>query len=300
MTTTAHRHRPTLAQRRPEPTKGPYARVPYCDEHRTYMKGCDKCRRYAAWRKRTNVLRVENGERITVPLAEVRAHLDKLTAAGMTPKMICEASGISKSTLKGPLYKESGFVAGWVADMILAVPVPAIPAEPPPLSHVTDATGTLRRIRALARIGWTYRHIADVAQTSHRIEHYAGQKWVTHEVAAAIVRAYDLLSMTPGPSNRTASRAAKAGWAPPLAWDDDTIDDPRAKPADSADADVIDEIAVQRALNGERVPLTRAERDHAFRIGLARGLTPYALSKQLHLSGRTAQDIAARLTTQAA
>lgn len=35
--------------------------------------------------------------------------------------------------------------------------------------------------------------------------------------------------MTPGPSNRVRARAARAGWAPPLAWDDN-IDDPDAVP----------------------------------------------------------------------
>lgn len=292
--TTATRHRLALVCSGALPTKGPYAPVPYCNDHHTYAKGCNKCRRYGAWHKRVHALRVENGERITVPIAEVRTHLDKLTSAGMTPKAISEASGVKNSTLKGPLYKDRGWVAGWVAEKILAVPVPTIPVSLPPNDYVTDATGTVRRIRALARIGWTYTHIADAARTSRRIEHYAGQKWVTHEVAAAIDRAYDLLSMTPGPSFRTANRAAKAGWLPPLAWDDASLDDPAAQPAEAAADDQhedYDPITVALAVDGR---LTHEQISHrrADLIETVRRLAPRMSDQQIatHLRWPGAED----------
>ena len=41
---------------------------------------------------------------------------------------------------------------------------------------------------------------------------------------------YDELAMVTGPSQRARTLAAKHGWAPPLAWDDETIDDPAARP----------------------------------------------------------------------
>ena len=53
---------------------------------------------------------------------------------------------------------------------------------------------------------------------------------VTAQTAAAIARAYTALSSTPGPSDTARKTAADLGWAPPLAWDDDTIDDPAAEP----------------------------------------------------------------------
>jgi hypothetical protein len=36
--------------------------------------------------------------------------------------------------------------------------------------------------------------------------------------------------MTPGPSDYYRNKARGLGWAPPLAWDDDLIDNPQAKP----------------------------------------------------------------------
>ena len=59
---------------------------------------------------------------------------------------------------------------------------------------------------------------------------------VSTTVAPATARAvedlYDRAWQGPRrPSTASRRRAVTAGWAPPLAWDDDTIDDPAASPA---------------------------------------------------------------------
>jgi hypothetical protein len=62
-----------------------------------------------------------------------------------------------------------------------------------------------------------------------------------------------------------------------------------------ADDGIIDPIAVQIAASGARtVALTRAERQLAAARILARGGTPYVISKRLHVSGTTALTLAAR------
>ncbi len=61
------------------------------------------------------------------------------------------------------------------------------------------------------------------------------------------------------------------------------------------DDGIIDLIAVDIAARGTRtVALTRAERQLAAGHILARGGTPYQISKRLHVSGTTALTIAAR------
>ena len=96
-----------------------------------------------------------------------------------------------------------------------------------------DITGTSRRLRALCAIGWPQAELArrsglptctishlvreDIARTSRR------NAVLVHDL-------YERLSMTPGPSDWQRERAKRAGWAPPLAWDDDLIDDPDAEP----------------------------------------------------------------------
>jgi len=62
-----------------------------------------------------------------------------------------------------------------------------------------------------------------------------------------------------------------------------------------ADDGIIDLIAVELAARGARaVALTRAERQLAAAHILARGGTPYQISKRLHVSGTTARTLAAR------
>jgi hypothetical protein len=61
------------------------------------------------------------------------------------------------------------------------------------------------------------------------------------------------------------------------------------------DDGIIDPIAVEIATRGTRtVALTQAERQLAAARILARGGTPYLISKRLHVSGTTALTLAAR------
>ena len=53
---------------------------------------------------------------------------------------------------------------------------------------------------------------------------------VNRDTYQAVADLYDRLSMTPGPSQEARDRAKRKGWRPPLAWDDDSIEDPEAKP----------------------------------------------------------------------
>lgn len=49
----------------------------------------------------------------------------------------------------------------------------------------------------------------------------------------------------------------------------------------------IDLVAVERAVNGERLPLTRAERIHAARLLDARGMGPVEISRRLGITHPT-------------
>lgn len=97
--------------------------------------------------------------------------------------------------------------------------------------------GVQRRLRALARIGWGAAPLA----TGLGVPVKSVERWrrgdyptVMPETAARIAALYDRLwDRPPAPcsgTTRARAAAARAGWAPPLAWDDDTIDDPAATP----------------------------------------------------------------------
>jgi plasmid maintenance system antidote protein VapI len=94
-----------------------------------------------------------------------------------------------------------------------------------------DATGTIRRIEALHALGWRQKDIA--AHLGARWQSVAGMRIagrVYRSTADRIAQVYDRLSMTPGPSKLGRERALARGLVPPLAWDDETIDDPAAQP----------------------------------------------------------------------
>jgi hypothetical protein len=108
------------------------------------------------------------------------------------------------------------------------------------------AAGARRRLQALATLGWGFRELAKQAGTTHprKIQHIrAGHgQWVTPETHAVIVALYDRLWSTPAPERSSHERSAvkrskdharAKGWLPPLAWDDDEIDNPDALPAHS-------------------------------------------------------------------
>lgn len=97
------------------------------------------------------------------------------------------------------------------------------------------AVGVVRRLHALRAIGWRLQDIADsldvsTGALSSLLYKNRDQTHVTRSLYTRVLATYDRMSATPGPSPMTRDRALKAGFAPPLAWDDDTIDDPNAEP----------------------------------------------------------------------
>ena len=128
----------------------------------------------------------------------------------------------------------------------------------------TDPTGYRRRVEALQAIGWSLKAIGgEVGDLPNRIsERIRYPKWVHRDVDQLMSDAYERMCMSP-PAGSYASRvrtiAARKGYAPPLAWDDiDT--DPQPHIMVDPDADFIDEVKVQRVLDGRRQDCTRAER----------------------------------------
>lgn len=106
-----------------------------------------------------------------------------------------------------------------------------------------DRTGTSRRLRALAALGWNRTFLAERLGISVRsLRNLQGEqdprqrRTVTRTTADRVAALYEQLSATPGEFKRTRDLARRAGWAPPLLWEDVDIDDPTAKPVDDQPA----------------------------------------------------------------
>lgn len=133
-----------------------------------------------------------------------------------------------------------------------------------------DATGSRRRVQALACLGWGYEHLAQQCAVSRTtIAHIAtgAAAVLRRSTVEALAEVYERLSMTPGPSRLAASTARNRGWHTVLAWEGVNIDDraaePEPEPAPLPRRLDVDEVAVDRAVAGWPVRLTDAEQREA-------------------------------------
>lgn len=137
---------------------------------------------------------------------------------------------------------------------------------------LVNATGSTRKVRALAWMGWTNGSIAahaGVGITTVELLAAGRLRTVRRHTAERITGAFEALSMRHGGSTRTANRARRLGWHPPLAWDDDQIDDPHGEPAEPQaphPSQDVDWVRVERAVRGEPVVLNTVEQRHAIEL----------------------------------
>lgn len=174
---------------------------------------------------------------------------------------------------------------------------------PKPISPV----GTMRRVQALYALGWTCPEIGErLGVSAARVGHIMNGLYarVTPETDARVRAVYDELSMTVPVDKPMVRRgdcpihergrndARRRGYAPPLAWDDETIDDPAAKPAHllrPAAPRGFDEAAVRRRVDGDHaVQLSDPDRREVVRRLHARGFSDGEIENQSGISKRQA------------
>lgn len=162
---------------------------------------------------------------------EVREHSLALERIGWTGQGIIIASRCT-GTLQGLRLIQHGNQPTahpkWRA--VLQMPISLrVPDHVPDLVRV-PALGAQRRIRALMALGYRHSDLTDAlggSEVSYRIA--AGRSpLITAHTWRAIDDAFQRLSATPGPSERSRKAALAQGYAPPLAWDD--IDNPHERP----------------------------------------------------------------------
>lgn len=175
----------------------------------------------------------------------VRDHIAALMEYGIGMKRIAAVAGVSNATLGKIMYGEPSRntaprerVEQHVADAVLAIK--------PALEHLgdtvtIDGTGTRRRIQALVSIGWSQTRIGErLGMAAANFNRTVRSEYVRADTARRIKALYDELWNQPQTgddwrsrisANRSRNYAKAHGWLPPLAWDDETIDDPATLPA---------------------------------------------------------------------
>ena len=192
---------------------------------------CEPCRAAAAkaskaWR-RDNYLGIVK----LVDAQPLKDHVAMLMAEGMSFKAIALTAGwASRNALADAMGRKR------VTPRTLARVLAVHPELDNRRDAYVDATGSARRLRALAINGWPTRNLAK--QLGHKdpatIQHIANGKTPTIRLRTKddIRRLFDELWDQPGPSKRTSDIAKARGWLPALAWDDDLIDRPEHEPDD--------------------------------------------------------------------
>lgn len=221
------------------PDHGTLSRAKYHKCH------CQKCRKASADYQRNR--HRKRGYGTWQPLVDaepVRQHLAMLRKHGISYIRTAELAGLYPPTVGRLLYTVGGRqptkrVRPETAAAILAVTPRAADR------HTTDATGSHRRIQALAANGWPLKRLAQPfgvnPSTPGRL---LAQATLCTTTAKAIADAYEHLQhqrpedhgVKAWDANKARQRAAAAGWRDPLWWDDmGRIDDPDFDP-DTAEA----------------------------------------------------------------
>lgn len=200
-----------------------------CDRPATRRGMCHRC--YENNRKRQKAY--GRWESSRVDAEPIRRHVEALRASGVGSRRVEELSGVSRSVIQALIngrriyrHQPSKTISGANAARLLAVQ-----ASPAPGGRV-NIIGTARRLQALVAIGYTQSDLAArIGVTpANSTNLFHGNGTVRAATADRIAAIYDDLAMKPGPSATARARAKKLGWAPPLAWEDDEIDNPAAEP----------------------------------------------------------------------
>ena len=187
------------------------------------------------------------GRRRYVDADPVRVRLQALAGAGVPLRTLARVSGLSATTLATILDGTQEHVqrgtAARVAHLSLSTVYSSVST-----GHV-PRVGAARRVQALLALGWPHEQLGAAGITNSAQIIGAPGELITVDRWRQVRDVYDALSMTPGPSSSTRARAAKLGYAPPLAWDEDGIDDPNATPERDVaflerEVDLVDEVAV--------------------------------------------------------
>lgn len=213
-----------------------------------YVNGpcrCDLCREarrvYEQRRRRLKAY----GRTNFVDAEPVRQHVKALQASGLGWMRIAALAGVNRSVVDKLLYGDqrrgvspTKRMRPETARKILAVR-PGLES----LGSVAgvDGTGTRRRLEALIARGWSQSSLArQLGMFPGNFGRTLRSEAVYASTARAVRELYERLWDTPPPEStrfekgsvaRARAYAQRNGFAPPLAWDEETIDDPDATPA---------------------------------------------------------------------
>lgn len=228
----------------------------------------------------------------------VRDHVQMLRESGLGTRRIAELVGVGRSTITNMIQgrRDRGHapyarVARETAEKIFSVK-PGMESLSPG-SHV-DATGTHRRIRALVSIGHSATSLGKrIGVTSSNMHSMMFRNKVLVRTDQVVREMYEELWDKPNigeewhgkaAASRARNYASARGWLPPMAWDDDLLDDPNYYPV--VPESVGSKVDVKREAFIEEVEFFAEAGERISSVARALGITEEAVEKRLHRYGR--------------
>ncbi|MFJ2278741.1 hypothetical protein ACIOEZ_31855 [Streptomyces sp. NPDC087866] len=250
----------------------------------------------------------QSGQSRRVPSGPALEHLAKL-AESVGLGQVALAADAPRSSLSRLLVQRRPTMSRALAEKILAVQG----VDRSTMSMV-DSIGAQRRLQALYALGhWRMTIVEASGLTPQSISELLRGTWVRISVGCddAVRRAYAQLSMSVDNCECNLVRARREQWAPPLAWDEETIDDPMALPAlDAVPPAPAGKDAATRFLLGESVVLCQAARREVIgylmewspkspeEIGAQLEMTPDAVSRVWERMKARARETGVRVPTR--
>ncbi len=267
---------------------------------------CEPCTTRAARRRgaRSRAIAYGTFEPGIVSAERARAHIAELQAAlpsPVVPHALAKIAGVHDDTIG-----RADRIARVTEARILALTPEQVMADP---FVRVSARGAVRRIHALQSRGWSMPQLAERTGISHQhLNALHEGRLIGATRWTRIAAVFDQLWDQAPPADtaprrnaiaRTLKIARRAGYLPPLAWDDIDRDEQPASTATEAD-EVIDPIAVDLAIAGHHVPLRTFERHEAVTALNAQGLNDNAIAERIGCAPETVQRDRAALDIPAA
>lgn len=209
-------------------------------------KGCGRRAQRRGWcsahynQQRDRLIAYGRWETVYTDAEPARTHVRQLQQAGMGLRRIAEVADVNRSQLDNLLSGRpergtgpSRKVHRDLAAKILAVPVPEAPHRGVAARARIPAFGTTRRLQALVAFGYSQSdlcHRLGITDSNGSCLFTGRRTSVTAATARNVETLFAELQLTPGPNGQARTRGKQHGWALPMAWDEDTIDDPDAVP----------------------------------------------------------------------
>jgi transcriptional regulator with XRE-family HTH domain len=187
---------------------------------------------------------------LVVGAAAARETVRQLRDAGMSLRRVCEVSGVAPATLDRLLFGQpsKGQAPSKRIDRVTADALLTVTLDPGAViwGRRVLAIGSARRLQALQERCWSLSSLASrLPRKRLALIAISGgrRRMVDRSTAEAIKAVYgELWDQLPLEETRgqkiaatmARNRARAAGWPPPAAWDDESIDDPEGMPHGAA------------------------------------------------------------------